>query len=120
MKTTNVIIFQTINRGFNSAINIRVTWINPQQINPLKMRKKEWPTPAEASEVERSKKWPLFGKIRPWKQRKEERFETVEIENYGKNETNNKDQQNEHNIIVPDTQNFLNQVEKNASNFHNR
>ena len=56
METTNVIIFQTINRGFNSAINIRVTWINPQQINPLKMRKNEWPTPAEASEVERSKK----------------------------------------------------------------
>ena len=41
MKTTNVIIFQATNRGFNSAINIRITWINPQQINPLKMRKKD-------------------------------------------------------------------------------
>ena len=28
MKAANVIIFQIINRGFNSAINIRVVWIN--------------------------------------------------------------------------------------------
>ena len=27
MKAVNVIIFQTINRGFNSAISIRVIWI---------------------------------------------------------------------------------------------
>ena len=27
MKAANAIIFQTINQGFNNAINIRVTWI---------------------------------------------------------------------------------------------
>ena len=92
----------------------------PSTNKPIKNEKKGWHTLAETSEVERSKKWPLFGKIRPCKQRKEERFETVEIGNYVKSETNNKDQQNEHTIIVPDTQDFLNQVEKNVSKFHER
>ena len=42
--------------------------------------------------------------MRPYKQRQQERFETVEIKNYDKSETNNNDQQNEHTITVPDTQ----------------
>ena len=45
-----------------------------------------------------------------------ERFETVEIKNYDQSETNNKDQQNEHTIIVPDTQDVPNQIEENESN----
>ena len=73
-------------------------------------------TPAEASKVERRKKRSFFGKIRPNKQRQEERFETVEIKSYDESETNNNDQQNEHTIIVPDTQDIPNQVEENVSN----
>ena len=65
-----------------------------------KNNKKEWSTLAEASKVKSNH---FFGKISPYKQRKEEIFETVEIENYGESETNNDDQQNEHTIIVPDT-----------------
>ena len=73
-------------------------------------------TPAEALKVERRKKRSFFGKIRPNKQRQEERFETVEIKSYDESETNNNDQQNEHTIIVPDTQDNPNQVEENVSN----
>ena len=73
-------------------------------------------TLAEASKVERRKKRSFFGKIRPNKQRQEERFETVEIKSYDESETNNNDQQNEHTIIVPDTQDIPNQVEENVSN----
>ena len=73
-------------------------------------------TPAEASKVERRKKRSFFGKIRPNKQRQEERFETVEIKSYDESETNNNDQQNEHTIIVPDTQDVPNQIEENGSN----
>ena len=58
---------------------------------PNKNDKKEWPTLAKASKVERRKKRPFFGKIRPYKQRQEERFETVDIENYDESETNNND-----------------------------
>ena len=74
-------------------------------------------TLAEASKVERRKKRSFFGKIRPNKQRQEERFETVEIKSYDESETNNNDQQNEHTIIVPDTQDVLNQVVEDVSNF---
>ena len=73
-------------------------------------------TLAEASKVERRKKRSFFGKIRPNKQRQEERFETVEIKSYDESETNNNDQQNEHTIIAPDTQDIPNQVEENVSN----
>ena len=58
----------------------------------------------------------IFGKIRPYKQRHEERFETVEIKNYDESETNNNDQQNEHTVIEPNMQDLPNQVEKNVSN----
>ena len=72
-------------------------------------------TLAEASKVERRKKRSFFGKIRPNKQRQEERFETVEIKSYDESETNNNDQQNEHTIIVPDTEDVPNQIEENGS-----
>ena len=52
--------------------------------------------------MQRTIKRPFFGKIRPNKQRQEERFETVKIENYDESETNNNDQKNEHTLIVPD------------------
>ena len=64
----------------------------------------------------KEKKQPFFGKIRPYKQGQKERFETVEIRNYDESETNNNDQQNEHTILVPDTQDVPNQIEKNVSN----
>ena len=38
----------------------------------------------------------------------------METENYGESNTNNNDQQNEHTIIVPDTQNVSNQIEENT------
>ena len=41
-------------------VTINITNINPQQTNPLKMRKKEWPTPAEASKEERRKEQQFF------------------------------------------------------------
>ena len=41
----------------------------------------------------------------------------MEIENYEESGTNNNDQQNEHTIIVPDTQHVPNQIEENGSNF---
>ena len=66
--------------------------------------------------MESRKKRPFFSKIRPYKQRQEEKFETVEIKNYDESETNNNRQQNEHTIIVPDTQDVLNQIEENVSN----
>ena len=59
----------------------------------------------------------IFGKIRPYKQRQEGRFETVEFKNYEESETNNNDQQNEHTIIVPDTQDVPTQIKENGSNF---
>ena len=60
---------------------------------------------------ERRKKQPFFRKIRPYKQRQEERFETVEIK------INNNEEENELTITVPDTQDVLNnQVEENVSN----
>ena len=59
---------------------------------------------------------PFFGKIRPYKERQEERLETAKIENYDKSETNNNDQPNEHAIIVPDTRDVPNQMEENGSN----
>ena len=59
----------------------------------------------------KDKKAIIFGKIRPYKQRQEERFETVEIKKYDESETNNNDRQNKHFIIVPDT----NQFEGNVS-----
>ena len=78
--------------------------------------KKEWPRLAESSKVERRRKRPFFGKIRTYKQRQEEIFEMVEIENYDESETNNNNQQSEHTIILPDTQDFPNQIEENGSN----
>ena len=95
-------------------VTINITYINLQQTNPIKMTKKKWPTLAEALKVERRKKWTFFGKIRPYKQRQEERLETVETENYGESNINNNDQQNEHTIIVPDTQDVSNQIEENT------
>ena len=86
-----------------------------QQTNPIKMTKKNGQTLAEASKVERRKKQQFFGKIRPYKQRQVERFETAEIENYVESETNNNNQQHEHTIIVPDTQDVPNQIEENGS-----
>ena len=67
----------------------------------MKNDKKEQATPAEASKEERRKKRPFYRKIRPYKQRQQERFETVEIKNSEESEINNNDQQNEHTIIVP-------------------
>ena len=46
----------------------------------------------------------FFCTIRPYKQRQKERFEMVEMKNYGESESNNNEEQNEHTIIVPDTQ----------------
>ena len=40
----------------------------------------------------------------------------MEIENYDESETNNNDQQIEHRIIVPDTQDVPKQIEENPSN----
>ena len=48
-----------------------------------------------SSESGKEKKATIFGEIRPYKQRQEERFETVELKNYGKREAKNNDQQNE-------------------------
>ena len=39
----------------------------------------------------------------------------MEIQNYDESEINNNDQQNKHNIVVPDTQDVPNQVKKNIS-----
>ena len=58
----------------------------------------------------------MFWENKTIKQRQEERFESVEVKNYDKSETNNNEQQNKHAIIVPDTQNVPNQVEENVSN----
>ena len=96
-------------------VTTNITLISLKQTNPIKMTKKEWPTLAEASKVQRRKKRPFFGKIRPYKQRQQERFETKEIKNYDESETNNNDQQNKHTITVPDTQDALNQIEENWS-----
>ena len=67
------------------------------------MTKKNWPTLVPALKEKRRKKPPFYRKIRPYKQRQEERFETLEIENYGESETNNNEEQNEHTITVRDT-----------------
>ena len=40
----------------------------------------------------------------------------MEIKNYDKSKTSNNDQQNEHTIFVPDTQDVPNQVEENFNN----
>ena len=78
---------------------------------------KKYPTLAEASKVERRKKQPFFGKKRRYKQRQKERFQTVEIKIYDESETNNNDQENEHKIFVPDTQDDRRyRVEENVSN----
>ena len=82
----------------------------------IKNDKKEWPTLAEASKLKRKKKQPFFGKARPYKQRQEQRFETVEIKKYEESETDNNDQQNKYTTIVPDTQDVPNQIEENGSN----
>ena len=82
----------------------------------IKNDKKEWPTLAEASKLKRKKKQPFFGKTRPYKQRQEQRFETVEIKKYEESETDNNDQQNKYTTIVPDTQDVPNQIEENGSN----
>ena len=66
--------------------------------------------------MKKRKKLPFFGKIRRYKERHEERFETAETENYDESETNNNDQQNEHAIIVPGPQDVPNQIEENGSN----
>ena len=67
-------------------------------------------------ERKRKRKQPIFQKIRPYKQRLEKRFKTVDIQNYYESETNNNDQQNGHIIIVPNTQEVPNQVEENLNN----
>ena len=40
----------------------------------------------------------------------------MEIKSYDESDTNNNDQQNEHTIIVPDTQDVQNQIEENVNN----
>ena len=65
-----------------------------------------------SSESEKEKKVTIFGEIRPYKQRQEERFETVELKNCDKREAKNNDQENEHTIIVPDTQDVATKSEK--------
>ena len=40
----------------------------------------------------------------------------MEIKNYDESETSNNDQQNEHTITVPDTEDVPNQAEENVSN----
>ena len=58
-------------------VTTNITHTNLQQTKPTKMTKKNGLHLAEASKVERRKKQPFFGKIRPYKQRQEERFETI-------------------------------------------
>ena len=41
----------------------------------------------------------------------------MEIQNYDENDTNKSDQQNEHIIIVPDTEDVPNNVKENVSKF---
>ena len=79
--TTNRERRKTMITVLEVEVTTNITQVNLQQTNPIKMKKKEWPTLAEASKVERRKKRPFFGKIRPYTQRHGERFETVEIEN---------------------------------------
>ena len=81
---------------------------------------KKRPTLAEASKVERRKKRPFFGKIRPYKKRQEERFETVEIKNCDEIKIDNHDIQNEHTIIVPDTQHVPNQSRRKCEQLRRR
>ena len=66
----------------------------PSRNKPIKNDQKELPTPAEGSKEKREKKRPFFWKIRPYEQRKEEKFKIGEIQSYDGNETNNNDQQN--------------------------
>ena len=97
-------------------VTTNITHINLQQRNPLKMTKKNGQHQLELRKWKGEKSDHFFGNIRPYKQRQEERFETVEIKNYNESETNNNDQQNENTIIVPDTQDVPNQIEENGSN----
>ena len=59
----------------------------------------------------------FFWKITPYKQRREQRFEKMQIQNYYENETNKSEQQNEHIIIVPGTQHVPKKVKENVCNF---
>ena len=81
------------------VVRTNITHINAKQKRPIKNIKKVWPAPAEASKKETRKKRPFFRKIRPYKQRQEERSETVQIKNYDESEANNNDQQNEHTFL---------------------
>ena len=98
-------------------VTTNITHINSQQTRPLKMAKKNGLHQLKLQKRKREKSNHFFCKIRPYKQRQEERFETIEVRNYGESETNNNEEQNEHTIIVPDTQDVPNnQVEENVSN----
>ena len=59
----------------------------------------------------------FFWKIRPYKQRREEIFEKLGIQNYDEKEINKSDQQNEHIIIVADTEDLPNNTKENVTNF---
>ena len=98
-------------------VTTNTTHTNPLITKPLKWKKNEWLTSAEAWKVERRKQLPIFGKIGPnKKKRKKEWFETVESKDYGESQTNNNEQQNKHTITVTDRQDVTNQVQ-DVSNF---
>ena len=121
-KTIGKVETDTINRERRKtmiAVQVKtyITQINSQKTKALLKVQKimahaNWNF---ASGSDRGKP-PIFWKIRPYKQRREEIFEKLEIQNYDENETNKSDQQNEH-IIVPDTEDVPNTVKENVSNF---
>ena len=122
-KTIGKVETDTINRERRKtmiAVQVKtyLTHINSQKTKPLLKVQKimvhaNWNF---ASGSDRGKP-PIFWKIRPYKQRREEIFEKLEIQNYDENDTNKSDQQNEHIIIVPDTEDVPNNVKENVSNF---
>ena len=119
-KTIGKVETDTINRERRKtmiAVQVKtyITQINSQKTKALLKVQKimahaNWNF---ASGSDRGKP-PIFWKIRPYKQRREEIFEKLEIQNYDENETNKSDQQNEH---VPDTEDVPNTVKENVSNF---
>lgn len=121
-KTIGKVETDTINRERRKtmiAVQVKtyITQINSQKTKALLKVQKimahaNWNF---ASGSDRGKP-PIFWKIRPYKQRREEIFEKLEIQNYDENETNKSDQQNEH-IIVPDTEDVPNTVKENVNNF---
>ena len=92
---------KTITFVLEVEVITNITHINPLQ---TKLRKRK------------GKKQAIFWKLKPYKQRQEEKFETVEIQNYEESQTRNNYQQIEHIIIVSNMSYVTNQTEKNVSN----